>query len=193
VVTPTSGRGSTRRALLSSSSSALAAGTAAALAGCGGGSSRPLVHTIPTSARDADAAILNRLLAFEHRTVAAYTASVPLFSGRVHAAAKQFLDQELSHAGELFRLVKQADGEPDRPRPSYNLGKPRGRKDLLRLLHTLEREGIAGYLSALPSLSPGTVRAAVASILANDAQHLVVLRLALHMEPIPAAFVTGAE
>jgi hypothetical protein len=35
------------------------------------------------------------------------------------------------------------------------------------------------------------VRAALSSILANDAQHLVVVRRALRVEPIPTAFVTG--
>jgi hypothetical protein len=36
------------------------------------------------------------------------------------------------------------------------------------------------------------VRAAVASIMANDAQHVVVLRLALRLPPIPSPLVTGA-
>ena len=48
---------------------------------------------------------------------------------------------------------------------------------MLALLHRLERAQIAAYLDAIPQLSPGPVRAAVASILANDAQHLAVLRL----------------
>ena len=106
---------------------------------------------------------------------------------------KQFLDQDLDHAGELYRLIKQAGGDANKPQPSYNLGQPRGRKDLLRLLHGLEADMVSRYLAAIPQLAPGSVRAAIASILASDAQHVVVLRLALHLEPLPTAFVTGAE
>lgn len=137
--------------------------------------------------------IINGLLDACGRTIAAYTATVPLFTGHVHAAMKQFLDQDLEHAGELYRLIKQAGGEANKPQPSYDLGQPRGRKDLLRLLHGLEAEMVSRYLAAIPQLAPGSVRAAIASILANDAQHVVVLRLALHLEPLPTAFVTGAE
>jgi hypothetical protein len=169
-----------------------AAGAVWTLAACGGASKRPDVRAIPTPARDADVTILNGLLDLAQRTVAAYTACVPLFSGHVKAAGKQFLAQDLAHAGELYRLIKQAEGEPNKPQASYDLGKPRGRTDLVRLLHQLEGQMVAHYLQALPSLSPGSVRAAVASIMANDAQHVVVLRLALRLPPIPSPLVTGA-
>lgn len=185
--------GHTRRALLRTSTGGVAAGALVALAGCGKGSRRPDVHRIPPSARDTDVMIINGLLDACERTIAAYTATVPLFTGHVHAAMKQFLDQDLEHAGELYRLIKQAGGEANKPQPSYDLGQPRGRKDLLRLLHGLEAEMVSRYLAAIPQLAPGSVRAAIASILANDAQHVVVLRLALHLEPLPTAFVTGAE
>ena len=118
---------------------------------------------------------------------------MPLFGGHLHAALKQFLDQDLDHAGELYRLIKQAGGTANKPRPSYDLGRPRGRRDLLRLLHGLEAEMVSGYLAAIPQLAPGSVRAAIASILASDAQHVVVLRLALRLDPLPSAFVTGNE
>jgi hypothetical protein len=164
-----------------------------AVAGCGGGSRSPEVHTIPHSARNADVTILNSLLDGAERTIAAYTASVPLLGGHLHAAAKQFLDQDLSHAGQLYRLIKQAGGEANKPRPSYDLGRPKGKMDLVRLLLGLEQEMVARYLGAIPSLSPGSVRAAVASILASDAQHMAILRVSLRLDPIPAAFVTGAK
>jgi Ferritin-like domain len=188
------GADSTRRSLLKRSSGLAAAGAlSSTLAACGGSSKRPDVRTIPTPARDADVTILNGLLDRAERTIAAYTACVPLFSGHLKAAGKQFLDQDLAHAGELYRLIKQADGEPNKPQPSYDLGKPRGIPDLVRLLHQLEGDMVTHYLQALPSLSPGSVRAAVASMMANDAQHVVVLRIALHLPPIPGPLVTGAE
>ena len=60
-----------------------------------------------------------------------------------------------------------------------------------RLLHQLESTQIAGYLRAIPRLSPGPLRAEVASVLANDAQHISILRLAQDANPLPSAFVTS--
>lgn len=183
-----------RRAILSRSGAGVAAGAAAVLAGCASKSHLPNVHKIPPQARSADVEILNGLLVLEYKAIAAYTAGIPLLEGRhVQTAARQFLSQEISHSGEVYALVRQAKGIAPHPKASYPFGRPRGHKDVLTLLHTLEQEQIAAYLDAIPNVSPGPVRAALSSILANDAQHLVVVRRALHLEPIPAAFVTGGE
>lgn len=185
--------GGTRRALLRTGGAGFAAGGAILLGACGGRGSRPRVDTIPLPARAADVELLNQALEREHKAIAAYTAVIPLLSGGAQTAAMHFLDQELSHAGELSGLVKQAGGTAGKPAPSYDLGRPRTHQDLLGLLHTLEREQIVGYLHAIPILSPGPVRAALAAILGNDAQHVSVLRLALGLDPAPSPFVTGAE
>ena len=60
-------------------------------------------------------------------------------------------------------------------------------------MHEIEQMQIAAYLSALPRLSPGTVKQSLAAILANDAQHLAVVRAALGEPAVPSAFVTGRE
>jgi hypothetical protein len=60
----------------------------------------------------------------------------------------------------------------------------------LRSLETLQ---ITNYLQSIPRLSPGPVRAAVASILTVDAQHVTMVRLAQGQTPVPSAFVSGAE
>ncbi len=117
-----------------------------------------------------------------------------MLEGRhVRTAARQFLSQEISHAGELYALIRKANGTAGHQKSSYPFGQPRRHQDVLELLQGLEQDQIAGYLDAIPNVSPGSVRAALASILANDAQHLVVLRRALRVEPIPNAFVTGGE
>ena len=95
--------------------------------------------------------------------------------------------------GELYGLIKQAKGISNKAQANYPFGHPRTHKEVVDLLHTLEQAQIAGYLEAIPSVSPGSVRAALSAILANDAQHVVVLRRALRIEPIPSAFVTAAE
>jgi hypothetical protein len=136
---------------------------------------------------------LNRLLDLEHRTIAAYTAGIPLLPKAAVPAAQQFLTQELSHAGELSGLVRQAGGKPHKPRPSYNFGHPKPGHDLLRLIHELESAQLAAYLLAMPTFTDPPVRAATAAILGNDAQHVALLRAQLGRPPVPAAFVTGHE
>jgi hypothetical protein len=192
VITDDGAVSTSRRAILKRSGAGVAAGAALVLAGCASKSNLPNVHKIPPEARSADVEILNGLLVLEYKAIAAYTAGIPLLEGRhVQTAARQFLSQEISHSGELYALVRQAKGDSPHPKSSYPFGRPTGHKDVLELLHALEEEQIAAYLDAIPNVSPGSVRAALSSILANDAQHLVVVRRALRVEPIPTAFVTG--
>ena len=42
--------------------------------------------------------------------MAAYTAGIPLLAPSARKAGQRFLTQELSHAGELSALVRQAGG-----------------------------------------------------------------------------------
>ena len=140
-----------------------------------------------------DVQILNAALALERRTVAAYTAGIPLLPWSMAKTAKQFLNEELQHTGELLALIKAAGGIAPPRADSYAIGHPHDAGGVLRLLHQLESTQIAGYLRAIPRLSPGPLRAEVASVLANDAQHLSILRLAQGTNPLPSAFVTGRE
>jgi hypothetical protein len=162
------------------------------LAACGKQSIRAQVHN-SKPVLNTDVALLNHLLDLEHVAIAAYTAGIPLLDPSVAKAGQLFLNDELSHAGELAGLVKAAGGKPIKPEASYALGHPRTSDEVLALLHRVERALIAAYLDALPRLRPGTVKQQVASVLANDAQHVTVVRAALGRPSIPSAFVTGQE
>ena len=189
MVVSASGDRRSRRGLL------LGSGAALLLAGCGAASDP--VHRelskLPRTARHADVQILNAALDREYELIAAYTAGIPLLAGAGKTAAQQFLGQDLSHAGELQGLVHEAGGKPAKPKPSYELGQPRSGADVLRLLQSLESAMIASYLDAIPRLAAGHVRASVASMLANEGQHVSVLRAILGRPPLPSAFVTGRE
>ena len=165
------------------------------LVGCGSSGKVPTqaVEGSPQPVQSDDVAILNRLLDRERQTVAAYTAGIPLLPRPEARTARQFLDEELEHTGELLSLIKAADGVSVARRPSYALGHPRSAGDVLTLLHALERAQVSEYLAVIPRLSPGPVRAATASILASDAQHIAILRLAQGNVAAPSAFVTGRE
>lgn len=136
--------------------------------------------------------MLNQLLEVEYYAIAAYTAGLPFLSRAERKAAKQFLGQDVTHASTLQGLIKQAGGKAVMPQPSYDLGAPRP-ADILTLLHTLEGRQIDAYLQRIPALTPGKLRSTAAAIMANDAQHLAVLRQALGREPIPSAFASGRE
>jgi hypothetical protein len=172
----------------------LAGSAVVGLAGCGRSSpAHDAVTTVPQAIRQTDVELFNRSLDLERRSIAAYTAGIPLLRGTEAKAAKQFLGQEMEHAGELLALIHAAGGTAIPRVASYDLGHPRTAREVLALLHRFESRQIAAYLDAIPKLSPGLVRGAVASILANDAQHVSVLRLGLGSSPAPTPFVTGRE
>jgi hypothetical protein len=162
------------------------------LSGCAG--SKPLRIRVRNGARAApeDVEPLNALLDLEHYAIAAYAAGIPFLDHPQSKAAVQFLAQELAHAVQLSDLIRHAHGKPIRARASYDLGHPRGPADVLALLKRLEHAQLSAYVEAIPRLSGGPVRAAVASIFANDAQHLAMLRWQTGETPVPSPFVSGS-
>ena len=119
--------GSSRRALLSGAGAALVGAGALALSGCGreAKAGQKSVKTAKPLVQHSDVAILAGLLELERRTIAAYTAGIPLLTRPDARTAKQFLNEELQHAGELISLIKAAGGGRGPPRAaSYDLGHP---------------------------------------------------------------------
>jgi hypothetical protein len=174
----------------------LGAGTVA-LAGCGA-KARPVPKALrkaPETVKRTDIEILDHLLYLERWTVAGYVASIPLLRRPRAKTAKQFLNEELQHTGELLTLIKSVDKKDNGPaRPaSFPLGHPSDEHEVLALLHELERLQIAAYLDAIPRLAPGAVRAAVSTILSSDAQHIAILRVARGLPAVPSALVSGDE
>jgi Ferritin-like domain len=190
VVSP-GGRAS-RRALLTGAGTALAGG-ALAVAGCGSAATgKQAVKQTPAAVKDQDIAVLEHALALERRTIAAYIAGMPLLTFSQRQAARQFLNEELEHAGELISLIKAAGGKAPPRADSYAIGHPTDGPGVLALLHSLESLQISSYLKWIPQLSPAALRAAVASILNVDAQHLSMVRVMQGQVPVPGPFVTGS-
>ena len=181
---------STRRRLLSGPGVALAL----AGAGCGGaGRSSQRLSALPPVPRSHDVAILNSALDHEYELIAAYTASIPLLAEPGRLAAEQFLGQHLAHAGELAGWIEHARATASKPLSAYRLSRPRTSAGMLSALLSLENAMIASYLAAIPELAPGKLRANTASILANEAQHVAVLRSVLGRQPVASALVTGRQ
>jgi hypothetical protein len=168
-----------------------AAGAAAALGGCGGSSHHHKRRHGP--AADRNVGLLDHALRLERRAIAAYTAGIPLLAGSDKLIATQFLKQELLHAGRLIALIQAMGGRVQARSQSYDLGQPRTPRQIIELLHAVEQAEIAAYLELFPELTGGALRANVATILANDAQHVAILRRALGEPPVPSAFPSAAE
>lgn len=182
----------TRRGLLSAAGAAAAGAAGLALGACGG----PTHHHPKSSAHVAseDVALLLSLYNLERKTIAAYEAGIPLLSRAAAKDAEQFLGQEESHAGELSGLLKKVKVKaPPLYGGAYTLGHPRTETQVLKLFDRLENQQLAAYLDAIPRLSTGPVRSAAAAIFANDAQHVMVLRVHMHRPPDSAAFVVPHE
>ncbi len=186
------GGASSRRALLTGAGTAFAGG-ALALAGCGSvATGNKAVKTTPVPVRREDIEILGRALELERRTVSAYVACIPLLGRPQRKACRQFLNEELQHTGELVSLIKAAGGTAAPKADSYALGHPTDAPGAFEVLHSLEALQIRSYLDWIPRLSPGPLRAAVASILTVDAEHLSMVRLMQGQDPVPGPFVTGS-
>ena len=184
------GEASSRRGLLRAAGASVAGLVVAA---CGSGQSlKAQVHN-SAPVLDTDVNLLQQLLHLEHVGIWAYTAGTPLLAPAVTKAGALFLNDELAHAGALANLIRAAGGMPIKPSPSYPVGHPRTSQEVLQVLHRIENMQISAYLAAIGRLSPGSVKQSVASIMSNDAQHVAVVRAALHEPAVPAAFVTGRD
>ncbi len=170
------------------------AALALVLAGCGATRHQHTANKLgELSARQRAGMVLalNSVLAADQETIFAYTFVGPLLSGRAQRADGRFLGDENTHAGVLRALIARAGGKPHVRRSVYDLGDPHTKAQVLDLLRGLEQADITLNLSAIPRAPSAWVRTVLASILANDAQHMAVLRLLQHLAPLQGAFVGG--
>ncbi len=179
------GRG-VRRALLLGALVALLAG---ALGGCGGGGS-----SSGTSDKESDARTLNEILGRQLAAVAAYAKVLPTLHGADHAAAQQFRAQEQEHVDATTKTLRGIGGEADPPAETIETSEMKTRADSLEFLYEMESATLDAELGAVGKLTVDWPRPLLASMAANQAQHLVLLRRALGAKPletVPAAFETG--
>ena len=178
-----------RRRFFHMSGVSVAGGSAVFLSACGDDTKSPVV--LPDESDAADVEILNSALDLELMAVAAYKAGAAHLKGDVLAVGKLFLEQEQEHADGLTSAIKDAGGIPNRAKRSYDFPELRSQTDVLRFAVDLENTAIAAYIDALPKLGKGDLRATAAAIVANEAEHVAVLRGALGHEQVPDAFVVG--
>lgn len=156
------------------------------------------------SARDAfaaesgDAEILGKAIHLEQIAVLAYDGAIAggLLSARSEVRFSRFRDHERQHADALTTALTDLGGTPPERATVDDVEGLDGLKsqaDVARFAIEFETAAVAAYLDAQRKLVDGKLLQSFASIMANEAQHLVVLRQLANTEPVPNAFETGEK
>lgn len=162
-------------------------------------SSAPLLAVRNALAKgvESEADVLERAVKLEQTAVVAYGAAVEdgLLRQPLAELARLFRGQEREHADALTAALEDLDRKPPRPPTPEEVGLRRlaSQDDVLRFLIEHENRTVVAYIDAQRRLEDEALLGTVAQIMANDGQHLVVLRQALGEDAVPAAFEAGTS
>ena len=171
------------------------------LAGCGGGGSSSATSSAaaattpaPSQEESTDAEILDTVLARQEAAVEALAAVGPELSPRLARMAAYFRAQEQEHVDAVLKALRglKSPAEPS-PEPVDTSGLKSERERLVFIYET-ESATIDEELSAISKLEAAWPRSLLASTVANQAQHLTLLRQALGEGPlasVPVPFENG--
>jgi rubrerythrin len=145
---------------------------------------------------EGDAAILQAAIGLEQTAVTAYETAVAggLLDREVMGFMRVVARHEQEHADALIAALEDLGGnapEPLEPEDIDGLGEIRSQDDVLNFALELETMAVAQYYDAQQKLQDPRLLQTGAGIMASEGQHLVVLRQALGLEPVPNAFETG--
>ncbi len=175
-----------RRALLLGIAAVLIAG---ALGACGGGD-----ETLGSEDKERDVRALNELLGRQLAVVRAYGQVLPGLASADLRMARQFRTQEQEHVDATTKTLRGIGGEADPPGETIEANELKTRADNLEFLYEMESSTIDAELSVVGKLTIEWPRPLIASMAANQAQRLVLLRRKLgakQLEAIPSAFENG--
>ena len=172
------------------------------LAGCGGGGSSTtttgaaVTTATPSGEEAADAAILDTVLARQETAVEAFAEVGPELPPHLARMAAYFRAQEQEHIDALLKALRglKSPAEPT-PEPLDASGLKSDR-DRLVFLYEMENATIDEELSAISKLEASWPRSLLASTIADQAQHLTLLRQALGagpLESVPVPFENGTS
>jgi rubrerythrin len=117
---------------------------------------------------------------------------------RASDLARRFGDQEQQHLDAVTRALQNLGGVvPGDPSPGairaagQVLDQVHSQAALLAFAGALETAAVNAYYEAQQALQRAEFLQTTASIMANEGQHLAILREALNRPPVPNAFETG--
>lgn len=163
------------------------------LAGCGGGGSSATAET-PPSGESADGVLLNKVLSRQEGAIDAYAKVIPALSPRLARMASYFRAQEQEHVDAVLKAMRGL-GSPAEPAPEpVEPGVLKSDRERLEFLYEVESATIDEELSAISGLEASWPRSLLASTVANQGEHLTLLRQALGAGPlasVPVPFENG--
>jgi rubrerythrin len=167
-------------------------------------SSIPLLLSVRNAfaADSADDDILRSAIKLEQVAVLAYGTAIDsgLLSKGFTKVAQRFRAHEQEHADALSTALTDLGGTlapkataADIDGVVKGLGDVKSQGDIANFAIELEMAAVAAYYDAHRKLVDAKLLQTGASIMANEAQHLVVLRQAVKQDAVPNAFETGAK
>jgi hypothetical protein len=176
--------------------------TVALVAGCGGGAdSGPTAAASVTDAgatpspeQAIDEEILNTVLGRQEAAIAAYGQVIPKLAPRLAHMAAYFRAQEQEHVDAVLKAMRGLKGSAEPDAEAIEVGELKSDRERLDFLYEVESATIDEELSAISELEASWPRSLLASTVANQAQHLTLLRQALGAGPlaaVPAPFENG--
>ena len=148
---------------------------------------------LPTTGNDAD--VIRALLELEREAVHMYGFAAKRLDGTAGRLARRIREQERAHSDGLARSVHRLGQAPPHEGMVEMKGLRRavdeGGPAFARFAAARESRVVAAYLRALGRLRRPGLCGPVASILANEAQHLTLLREYLGRDPVPSAYESG--
>ncbi|MDP8968542.1 MAG: ferritin-like domain-containing protein [Actinomycetota bacterium] len=166
-------------------------------------SSVPLLLSVRNAFAQAsgDAAILEQAINLEQIAVLAYDTALAgaLLSPAVRRSVRRFRGHEQQHGEALTTALTDLGGIAPAPPKGLadvdevveGLRDVRTQAEMASFAIELETAAIAAYYDAQPRFVEARLLQMGASIMANEGQHLVVLRTLAGRDPVPFAFETG--
>jgi hypothetical protein len=176
--------------------------TAGLLAGCGGGGgSAPTssasvtdASPMPSAEESADAELLNHVLGRQEAAIVAYRQVIPKLAPRLAHLAAYFRAQEQEHVDAVLKAMRGLKGKAEPSEEEIEVGDLGNDRERLEFLYEVESATIDEELSAISRLEASWPRSLLSSTVANQAQHLTLLRQALGAGPlrsVPVPFENG--
>jgi Ferritin-like domain len=162
-----------------------------ALGACGGGGGET---TTAVPDQEGDAELLNEVLSRQIAAVDAYEAVLPGMRGFDRALAIRFRTDEQEHVVSIVKTLRGLGAAPQVESQELEPEEVRTPRERLAFLYEVESATIDQELNAISELTAPWPRALLGSIVANQAQHLALLRRALGappLEAVPEAFEDG--
>jgi hypothetical protein len=149
---------------------------------------------MPSATESADAEILIKVLGRQQAAIGAFGQVIPkLAPGLAHTAA-YFRAQEQEHVDAVLKALRGLKGAAE-PRPeTIEAGTLKTDGERLEFLYEIESATIDLELSAIGDLEASWPRSLLASTVADQAQHLTLLRQSLGAGPlasVPEPFENG--